>query len=216
MTEVGETSPEWPFLLKPGEVLSKENIENITRALGPNYVIKTPTEESAKKGLGSLEYLTEMKDDYELLKKYIPGFVPKTFFVRGKDEKGKPTNFVIQEKIKGKITPLHKALDRELREPQVREQLLAFIKGVKLMDRKTGKIPDLFGRPLNRYHPHFSNPRYADNVVVAEQNGKKRVYLTDVGVIARLALDKRLGHRFLMRLIRINLVRLERQLRASP
>jgi len=192
--------------LHSGKVLSKENVENVTRELGPDFVIKTPTRISRFLGKDSPEYLKQTRDDYLLLKKYVPGFVPETVFIRTVDEEEKPTNCIIQQRLKGKMRPLHEVADEELRDSEVAKQLLEFVRGVVVMDKATGKIPDMFGRPINPLNPRFYNPRYADNILLVEGKAEgKRIFLTDVGAITEHAEKTNIHHRISMKLMRRNL-----------
>jgi len=213
MSEASAETSFLPFKFRPGEILSKENIENVTRELGPDFVIKTPTNISRVLGKNSPEYLRQTKEDYLLLKEYVPGFVPETFFVRAADKKGKPTNYIVQRRLKGKITPLHEMSDGEISDSSIAGQLLGFINGVIAMDEATGKIPDMFGRPINSLHPRFYNPRYADNICVVEDEfGGKKVCLTDVGAITEHAEKKNLHHKASMKLVRKNLREFKKKL----
>ena len=210
MDEVGEGLP---LTVEPGKILSSENIENVTRELGPDFVIKTPTEKSVEEGRDSLEYLKQTKADYELLKKYVGDFVPDTFFIRANNKESKATNYIVQRRLKGEITPLHELEDNALQDESIKEQLLAFTRGVLEMDGETEKIPDMFGRPLDPKNPRFYNPRYADNICVVEDDlGGKRVVLTDVGAITEHKEKKGLHHKVSMRLVRRNLRKFEEQL----
>lgn len=214
MDEASVETSSLPFSVKPGEVLSRENIENVTRELGPDFVIKTPTEKSMAAGRASAEYLKQTRDDYLLLERYVPGFVPETFFVRAANEKGEPTNYVVQRRLKGEMKPLHKVSDKEINDPEVASQLLEFVKGVKKMDEATGKIPDMFGRPLHPLSPRFYNPRYANNICLVENEfGGKRIFLTDMGAITEHAEKKDVHHKASMGMVRKNLRKFERDLK---
>jgi len=203
--EVSTEIPILPFSIKPGEIISM-GLETVTRELGPDYVVKTPHSESVKIGRGSAEYLKQTRDDYLLLKEYVPGFVPETYFVRVSGGDGKPpTNCIVQRRLKNP-RPLLEVSDEEFHEPEVASQLLEYIKGVMNMDKVTGKIPDMFGRPVHPLNPRFYNPRYCKNVCIAEdEHGQKRVYLTDIGAITEHAEKKDPRHKISMRLIRKNL-----------
>jgi len=209
---MGEEGEGLPFSIEPGKILSKENIENVTRELGPDFVIKTPTAKSREEGRNSLEYLKQTKADYELLREYVGDFVPDTFFVRAKED-GEVANFIVQKRLKGKIIPLHQLDDGGLQDANIRSQLLTFVRGVIKMDGDTGKIPDMFGRPLDSKNPRFYNPRYADNICVLEDDlGNRRVILTDVGAITEHSEKGGLHHKLSMKLVRRNLRKLEEQL----
>lgn len=211
---MSEDSPETqnlPFNLKLGKVLS-QGLETTTRELGPDYVAKIPHEQSRKEGRGSLEYLTETKEDYRLLKRYVPDFVPETYFVRITGEDGEPNNCFVQKRLKD-VKPLHEVSDEELQSPELSVQFLQFINGVLQMDKETGKIPDMFGRPIDPRDRRFYNPRYANNICVAtDESGRKAIFLTDVGAITEHARKKDLHHRISMRLVRRNLRRIQREL----
>lgn len=215
MSEASSEIPILPFSIKPGEIISMGR-ETVTRELGPDYVIKTPHSGSVKIGRGSEEYLKQTRDDYLLLKKYVPDFVPETYFVRVSGRDGKPpTNCIIQRRLKNQ-RQLLEVSDDELHEPEIASQLLEYITGVMEMDEATGKIPDMFGRPAHPLNPRFYNPRYCKNISIAEdENGKKRIYLTDLGAITEHAEKKDPKHRISMRLIRRNLRRLREELENS-
>ncbi len=81
------------------------------------------------------------------------------------------------------------------------------------MDKTTGKIPDMFGRPLNPLNPKFYNPRYADNICVVEkESGEKKVFLTDVGAITEHAEKTDFHHKLSMKGVRKNLQKLQEEL----
>ena len=108
---------------------------------------------------------------------------------------------------------MHEIADEEITDPEIAGQLLEFINGVMAMDEATGKIPDMFGRPVNPLHPRFYNPRYADNICVVEDDfGAKRVYLMDIGAITAIAENKSLRHKTSMKLVRRRLRKLKREL----
>lgn len=211
MNEISSEVPILPFAAKIGEILSMGR-ETVTRGFGPDHVVKTPHSKSLKIGRGSLEYLKKTRDDYVLLKEYVSDFVPETYFIRVANEDGSPTNCIVQKRLKN-VRPLFTVSDKELHEPEIASQFLAFINGVIAMDQDTGKIPDMFGRPVGPLNPKFYNPRYAKNICIAEDDfGNKRIYLTDVGAITEHAEKKDLGHRISMKLVRKNLVKFKNDL----
>lgn len=126
-----------------------------------SYEITSPKWLKDEPPVGSFEFSTKRKKDYEKLKSFYGDIVTDTLFIYGEDEEGNRSNFEVQEKVHGKSLANISASEMASN-ISLQKQIRDFARKSLEMFRKTGWLPDV-------HEDVFST----DNLILDENNSLK-------------------------------------------
>ncbi len=210
-----------PFDIQEMGPLGKGGVSEVSRASVKAH--SGETQEIALKAhrsieAGTLEQIKLMKQQYEFLQQDpdFGKFVVDTYFIRAqKTSEDPPQAFLIQSLVEGKR--IDELEDKDLyADKKLVAELLEFVKAAISMLEKTKDRPDLrpdfFGNQKQFLGNFLHNPRYSDNIMIAdepEKNGQ-RVRFVDSGTMLSHGHND-LGHRIRLPLGRpLQLLQLKR------